>query len=315
MFLPFAAMMLAQATLVSEPGDYRALGASPLWQATIRDDFISFLTPAREMLVVETPSRQETEPGFAYSADALSISVEHAVCRDALTGRTFADRVTVRIGETRYEGCGGASRSAARPVSYGAAGSEPFWGLEIADGRLTFDNNGEVVIVRAPRPLVTGDGGMRRYRAPGISVLLKREDCEMEDERIYADTVTVTVSGRTFEGCGGRVLPPATLTNTDWSIVAIDGAAVSGDNYAIQFGEGRITGQAGCNRLSGAYTQRGDRLTAGPIMATRMACPGPRMTHERGVMNVLRGPVRIAFPAGDVLVLTGSGGTIRLRRN
>jgi heat shock protein HslJ/uncharacterized membrane protein len=315
MFLPFLAMTLAQATLVSEPEDYRALGASPLWQATIRDDFISFLTPAREMLVVETPSRQETEPGFVYSADALSISVEHADCRDALTGRTFADRVTVRIGETRYEGCGGASRSAGRPVSYGAAGSEPFWGLEIADGRLTFDNNGEVVIVRAPRPLVTGNGGRRRYNAPGISVLLKREDCEMDDERVYADNVTVTISGRTFEGCGGRVLPPAALTNTDWSIVAIDGVAVNGDNYAIQFGEGRIAGQAGCNRFNGPYTQRGDRLTAGPITATRMACPGPRMAHERGVMNVLRGPVRISFPVGDVLVLTGSGGTIRLRRS
>lgn len=201
--------LLALAAQAGEPEPYRALGASPFWQLTINDDFTSFLTPARKLLVVETPPRQETELGFSRSSAALSIMVEHHDCTDALTRQAYADRVTVRIGEARYEGCGGAARGVARPARYRASGSEPFWGLDIADGRLTFDNDGQVVIVAEPRPLVTDNNSRRRYNAPGISVLLRRVDCESEDERAYADTVTVNVAGRTFEGCGGPVVRDA----------------------------------------------------------------------------------------------------------
>lgn len=206
-----AALAMLAATQAAAPEDegYRAIGASPFWQVTIRSDFTSFLTPAREMLVVETAPRQETEHGFTHRRDELSIAVEHGDCRDSVSGRIYADRVTVRSGGTVYQGCGGAPRGRNIPADYGASGSEPFWGLEIAAGRLTFDNDGQVVIARTPRPVVTGNGRQRRYLAPGISVLLKREACEMEDERTYADTVTVTVSGRRFEGCGGRVIREA----------------------------------------------------------------------------------------------------------
>jgi len=103
-------LLAALTLLAAQAGEfepYRALGAAPLWQATINRDFMSFLTPGREMLVIETPPRQETELGFAHSTDAISISVEHAACRDARTHAAFADRVSVRIGEAHYEGCGG----------------------------------------------------------------------------------------------------------------------------------------------------------------------------------------------------------------
>ena len=35
---------------------------------------------------------------------------------------------------------------------------------------------------------------------------------------------------------------------------------------------------------------------------------------ERALARLLRGPVLVSFPAGDVMVLTGSGVTLRLRR-
>lgn len=200
------AAFLAFAAQAPEPDSYHAIGAAPLWQASVYGDAMTFETPGRDRLTVDTPVRQETELGFAYSADAFSISVEHAVCRDALTGDAYADRVTVRVGETRYEGCGGRPLATEVPAPYGAAGGEPFWSLAIADGRLYFGVNDEVVIVPAPAPLVTGDGRRRRYIAPGISVLLKRENCELEDGRVYADAVTVTAGTWTVEGCGGRVV-------------------------------------------------------------------------------------------------------------
>ena len=205
-------LLAAFALLVAQPTDaeiYHAIGGAPLWQATVSGNFMGFATPGRDDVMVETPARQETELGFAYRTPDLAIVVEHATCRDPLTGAAYADRVTIETGDARYTGCGGRRLAPEMPEPYGAAGSEPFWGLEIADGRLIFGIDSRTVIVPVPRPLVTNQGRNRRYRAPGIDVLLRRHNCELEDERIYADDVTVIVGNRTVFGCGGRVVREA----------------------------------------------------------------------------------------------------------
>lgn len=204
--------------------------------------------------------------------------------------------------------------AAAPAPDYFASGSEPFWGLEIRGRRINFspsDGNPDVAAT-LPRRRATRNG--YRLVTRSFTVIVRRERCDDEALRSHSDTVTVRTRERDYLGCGGTLLPPVTLDLTDWRIVAIDAARVDGDNYVMGFGEGRISAQAGCNRLNGPYTQRGNTFTAGPIMSTRMACPGPRMAHERAVAQLLRGPVRISYPAGDVMVLTGSGVTIRLER-
>lgn len=201
----------------------------------------------------------------------------------------------------------------AQPGAYGAGGSEPFWSLEIIGGRMIYRLDEEEISVQTPRRRPIRGGGYR-YVTRRLVVEVRPEMCEDEAERAYADTVRVTANGYTASGCGGRLLPPATLTHTSWRILAINGAAVAGDDYMMQFDEGSLSGQAGCNRLSGPYRQRGRRLTAAPIVATRMACPGPRLAHERSVLMLLGGPVRIAFPDGGTMVLTGNGVSIRLER-
>jgi len=205
-----------------------------------------------------------------------------------------------------------------RPADYAAYGSEPFWGLEIRGRRIVFtphdgseSDRGISAILPRRRPTRNG----YRLATPRFNVLVRHEICESEAERRYADTVYVRANGRNYAGCGGTLLAPDTLVNTDWRILTIGGARVSGDNYVMQFGEnGQISGQAGCNRLNGSYSQRGNRLSAQRMIATRMACPGPRMVHERMVLQLLRGPVTITYPRGDIMVLTGSGVTIRLER-
>ena len=43
---------------------------------------------------------------------------------------------------------------------------------------------------------------------------------------------------------------------------------------AIEFvANGRVAGTDGCNRVSANYTLNGERITFGPMIATRMACP------------------------------------------
>lgn len=207
MSLLAALALLAAQT--AEPAPYSAIGTGPLWQAAIHPDAMTFETHGRDRVSVDRPARQDNANGFVYRTDDLVIAVAHGDCTDALTHRVYADRVTVQNGGTIYQGCGGAARGWSRPAPYGAAGGEPFWSLEIADGRLYFGVNDEVVIVPAPRPLVTGNGRTRRYTAPGIEVLLRQENCELEDERVYADAVTVRAGHWTVEGCGGRVIREA----------------------------------------------------------------------------------------------------------
>ena len=127
----------------------------------------------------------------------------------------------------------------------------------------------------------------------------------------------VRVDGRSLEGCGGAILPPATLADTSWRIMAINGTDVSRqDRYEIQFEANRMSGRAGCNSFNGSYRVSSDGFQAGPLAMTRMACPGARMEHERTVSRILAAPVRLYYPDGDTLLMRGeNGGEIRLRRS
>jgi heat shock protein HslJ/uncharacterized membrane protein len=199
--------------------------------------------------------------------------------------------------------------------TYRALGNEPFWSVTITDGRMTYESpDGPRFVVPAPpaRPSFNG----RRYQTDRLTLDITHGECSdgMSDRR-YADTAMVIVDRRTMHGCGGEILAPASLVGTAWSIVEIDGDAVSGEAYHLHFDGERLSGRAGCNRFSGPYSQTDGRLTAGAIVATRMACPGPRMDHERRVLQLLGAPVQVDHPDGDTLLLSAPGGTIRLRRS
>jgi heat shock protein HslJ len=202
--------------------------------------------------------------------------------------------------------------------TYRAHGTEPFWSIRIGGGRIVYETPepGERIEVGAPAPRPGVNG--RRYETPRFTVHVTSGRCnDGMSDRYYADTVRVIFPGadRGLEGCGGTLLPPDSLADTAWGIAGIDGETIApADIYQLQFGEGRISGQAGCNRFSGPYREADGRLTPGAIMSTRMACPEPRMTHERKLLRLLGGPVGFSYPDGGTLLLTGNGVTVRLRR-
>ena len=204
------------------------------------------------------------------------------------------------------------------PVSegYRALGTEPFWAVTIEGGRMTYERAGETGLsVPTPPPRTSFNG--HRYATPQLTVDITHTQCsDGMSDRIYADTVIVMVRGETLRGCGGDILPPADLAGTSWSIVAIDGETVPrGPTYFLNFDEERLAGKAGCNGFGGAYDVSGRTLVPGPIAATRMACPGPAMEHERRALDVLAGPVQLDYRDGDTLLLRGRSGTITLRRS
>ncbi|WP_157123815.1 META domain-containing protein [Allosphingosinicella indica] len=203
----------------------------------------------------------------------------------------------------------------AQGAAYRALGTEPFWSVTIADGTMTYEAAGEPAVrIPAPEPRTSFNG--HRYVTPRLTVDITHAECSdgMSDRR-YPDTVKVTMDGRNLNGCGGDALEPANLDGTNWSMTAIGGESVpAGDRYFLRFRDGRIEGKAGCNGFGGGYSVDGGTLQPGPIIATRMACAEPAMTHERKTLEILGGPAQIAYRGGDTLLITRNNATLTLKR-
>ncbi|MEN8206646.1 MAG: META domain-containing protein [Pseudomonadota bacterium] len=79
---------------------------------------------------------------------------------------------------------------------------------------------------------------------------------------------------------------PLTLEGTYWQAAGINngkGGVVSSANTqraTARFTNGELSGHAGCNAFNASYEATGDRITIGPVMATRKHCAEPD-----GIMN------------------------------
>jgi heat shock protein HslJ len=89
---------------------------------------------------------------------------------------------------------------------YRALGTEPFWSITVAGGRMTYNTPDGGFSVPAPRAEETGDG--RIYRTRRMTLHIWRGECSdgMSDNR-YPQTVRAEVDGRTLNGCGGAAMP------------------------------------------------------------------------------------------------------------
>ncbi|PPD41515.1 MAG: hypothetical protein CTY15_13435 [Methylocystis sp.] len=94
-----------------------------------------------------------------------------------------------------------------------------------------------------------------------------------------------------------------------WSITAVAGAdGLEVARTRAEFAtNGRFASTVGCNRIAGKPQIAGSQMTFGPMMATRMACPGPLGEVERAYMAALSN-VRGYRLAGGTLAFLGEGG-------
>ena len=195
-------------------------------------------------------------------------------------------------------------------AAYMALGTEPGWTLEITPDRLNYDGDYGATKIMVPNPGAKPSLNGRTYVGDRLSVVIKHAPCSdgMSDRR-YADTVRVIADGKTLNGCGGKILRPDTLAGSSWTFVSIGGVAVAQDRpTSLQFDGARLSGSAGCNRFSGSYKAADGTLTAGPLMATEMACPGAGMMQEAAFFKLMAAPVSLTFADDGTLVLTGSEG-------
>lgn len=104
------------------------------------------------------------------------------------------------------------------------------------------------------------------------------------------------------------------LAGTNWQVTSIDGAApVAGNKAKLTFESDRLGANVGCNGMGGDYRIEGERLIAGPLIATRMFCEGPVWGQEEAVGALLAGGPKIAR-RGDSLRLESSGHSLEAVR-
>lgn len=214
----------------------------------------------------------------------------------------------------------------AQPMGdYRAIGTEPFWDLTI--GRdMTFTDRGNNVQVVQPTPQPQNGMAGEMYNSQRIRVNIVHTQCsDGMSDRTYPDRVQVWVDGRAYNGCGasagyyGQVgengypnaMAAPTLNQTNWRVVAINGQQVPAQNFYLNFMPDRMSGKFGCNTLGAGYSQNGNQLNVGAIMATRMACPD--MSMEDAGSRVLAQPVTVSGDR-DRATLSNSVGTIDLVR-
>jgi heat shock protein HslJ len=210
--------------------------------------------------------------------------------------------MTVRAGDD--------PRPPADTGSYLALGTPPGWTLEITSAQLNYAGADGATRVAEANPGARTTFNGRRYQGARMTVDITHGACSdaMSDRR-YADRVTVALDGATYAGCGGATLPPADLADTRRRMRSIDGASVDPTvATSVAFDGTTMTGSAGCNRFSAPYASDGTRLSAGPIVATRMACVGPAQAQEDAAFAILGAPVTIRFANDGSMILMGAGG-------
>lgn len=107
------------------------------------------------------------------------------------------------------------------------------------------------------------------------------------------------------------------LVGREWLIEDIAGKGVIDNSPAslLFMPDGRLAGNATCNRLIASYTRDGDAFAIDNAGAAMMACPEALMDQERSLLDLLSRVERYSIDDTGALVLTTSNGeTITARR-
>ncbi len=92
--------------------------------------------------------------------------------------------------------------------------------------------------------------------------------------------------------------------------------SVTGDReLAVEFADGSIAGDAGCNRFRGTCTIDGNDLVCGPLMTTRKWCGDEVMEQEHALLAALADTVGFRLEGSRLTLLRPDGGiAVSLRR-
>jgi heat shock protein HslJ len=93
-----------------------------------------------------------------------------------------------------------------------------------------------------------------------------------------------------------------------WRIVAVSGAdSLDPARARADITQDRFASTIGCNRIAGKPEFSGNKLSFGPMMATRMACPPPIDDVERAYLAALQNVRGFRFEGEKLVFLSEAG--------
>jgi putative lipoprotein len=97
------------------------------------------------------------------------------------------------------------------------------------------------------------------------------------------------------------------LAGTEWVLETLAGELLGTDvRPTVAFdAEGRVAGNAGCNRYHGAYAVDGDAIAVGHLGATQMMCAADQMAQEDRFLDALGRADRVAMRDGLLVLRFG----------
>jgi heat shock protein HslJ len=107
--------------------------------------------------------------------------------------------------------------------------------------------------------------------------------------------------------------PPKPFVGTRWDVTLE--LPIPGEQPYLRFGDGRMEGFGGCNKIAARYVQDtvgAKALVVGRIDRGTRACDPSAQAAETRVLEVLQGVASYSI-TGDAMTLSGSGGSLKLR--
>ncbi len=257
---------------------------------------------------VEQFAMQQTQSASGVRYEALGDSAT------VLHGKGTAAVVAVR--GTVLTECEIASEPA-QPFT--ASGNEPPWQVIVEDGRLALTTAYGAQQQSFDLLQTDQSGTTTRYRAAGSdqAVVMTASLGVCHDSMTgmpHPYSVDLASAQGVLRGCGGA--PLDLLTRHDWVVTLLDDQLpASGSSITLRFSadDGRVSGNASCNRFNGGFSVDGENLRFARMVSTMMACPEPLMAQEREFLEILSGVHGFDIDANGSLALIGSAGRLTAR--
>lgn len=104
------------------------------------------------------------------------------------------------------------------------------------------------------------------------------------------------------------------LEGSAFTVTEVEGQdVVEGSTITIEFTDGLVVAQGGCNSMRGGYAVEDGLLVVDALAATRMACDEPLMAQDEWLAALLESGPTVSLD-GDTLTLAGGDVTLTAER-
>lgn len=119
----------------------------------------------------------------------------------------------------------------------------------------------------------------------------------------------VTLQGRHMTQ---KRTPAASLSGLQWRPIAVLADSIPDTSgMFVKFGDdGSITGHGGCNGFFGSFETTESGISIGPLGATRMACPEPKMQRESAFFDAMHKTTSYDRGDGQMKFLDSDGNVL-----